>query len=156
MSVAEQAVVRRLVDRVAVVTGGASGIGLATARRFAAEQQNIASMEGVVEIGRAGLRGQQDQPRMLLPPPALERVEARVTHERDLIEIIHPRASEVPVRDRKAGRLDDVRLDVQAGAQAKNRASVLGDVGLEKRDTHSESAGHCERGVDRNVMDRPA
>ena len=37
----EQPVVRRLVDRVAVVTGGASGIGLASARRMSAEGAHV-------------------------------------------------------------------------------------------------------------------
>ncbi len=49
----EQAVVRRLVDRVAVVTGGASGIGLATARRFASEGANVVIGDVSPDSGKA-------------------------------------------------------------------------------------------------------
>ena len=49
----EQAVVRRLADRVAVVTGGASGIGLATARRFAAEGAHVVVGDVDPESGTA-------------------------------------------------------------------------------------------------------
>jgi NAD(P)-dependent dehydrogenase (short-subunit alcohol dehydrogenase family) len=48
-----EAVVRRLVDRVAVVTGGASGIGLATARRFAAEGAHVVVGDVDPESGAA-------------------------------------------------------------------------------------------------------
>jgi NAD(P)-dependent dehydrogenase (short-subunit alcohol dehydrogenase family) len=51
--VSEQAVVRRLVDRVAVVTGGASGIGLATARRFAAEGAHVVVGDVDPDSGKA-------------------------------------------------------------------------------------------------------
>ena len=49
----EQAVVRRLVDRVAVVTGGASGIGLATARRFASEGAHVVIGDVSPDSGKA-------------------------------------------------------------------------------------------------------
>ena len=54
----------------------------------------------------------------------------------DLIEVIHSGPSEVPVGDRKARRLDDMRLDIQARAQAENRSGVLWNVRLEKSYAH--------------------
>ena len=51
---------QRLKDRVAVITGGASGIGLATARRFAAEGATvvIADLDPTTRGGR-GIRGRR-------------------------------------------------------------------------------------------------
>jgi hypothetical protein len=42
----------------------------------------------------------------------------------------------MPVRDRKAGRLDNVGGRAQARAEAQNRPGVLGDIRLEKRNLH--------------------
>ena len=67
-----------------------------------------------------------------------------MAHEANLIEIVHPGAAERAVGDGKTGRLDDVRLQAEAGAQAQNRPGVLGDVGLEQRDPHGPSCGEFE------------
>jgi len=45
--------IQRLLDRVAVVTGGGSGIGLATARRLAAEGAKVAIADLDAETGKA-------------------------------------------------------------------------------------------------------
>ncbi|MFJ2634606.1 3-oxoacyl-ACP reductase [Streptomyces sp. NPDC087422] len=49
----EQPVCRRLVGRTAVITGGGSGIGLATARRFAAEGARVVVADIDQDSGRA-------------------------------------------------------------------------------------------------------
>ena len=43
----------------------------------------------------------------------------------------------------KARGLDDVRLEAEAGGEAKNRPGVLGDIGLEKRDAHRHDRRHA-------------
>jgi hypothetical protein len=59
-----------------------------------------------------------------------------MTGERNLVEVVHPRAAERTIGDRETGRLDDMRLDPQAGAKAENRAGILWDVRLVKGDPH--------------------
>ena len=69
-----------------------------------------------------------------------------MAHDFHLIEVVHSGAAEVPVGDRKTGRLDDVRLDIQAGAEAENRSGVLRNVRLEKSYAHGV-CGHSFRAV---------
>jgi hypothetical protein len=53
----------------------------------------------------------------------------------------------MPIRDRKAGRLDDMGGRAQARAQAQNRSRVLGDVGLEEGDLHGVEASEARVNV---------
>jgi hypothetical protein len=59
-----------------------------------------------------------------------------VAYQPDLVEIIHSGAAERAVTGGKSGRLDDVSLDAETGAQAQNRSGVGGDVGLIERNAH--------------------
>ena len=79
---------------------------------------------------RGGHEGrEQDRPETLLVPPLFEFRPGVMTLDGHLIEIIHAGAAEVQVRHRKAGRLDNMGLDIQAGAEPQNRPRVLRDVG---------------------------
>src|SRR5262245_45087632 len=103
---------------------------------FTPEHEHVAGRVGMLEIRALGLRGEQDQPRAGLAPPALEGRPRGVPHERDAVEVIHAGAAKGAIGRGKAGRLDDVRLHAQAGTQAQNRPGVLGDVGLVQSDPH--------------------
>jgi len=59
-----------------------------------------------------------------------------VPHERDLIEIVHAGAAKRAVGGWEAGGLDEMRLDAEAGGEAKNSPGVLRDVGLVEGDPH--------------------
>jgi hypothetical protein len=49
----------------------------------------------------------------------------------------------MPVRDRKAGRLDDMGGRAHARTQAQNRSRVLGDIRLEEGDVHGVEASEA-------------
>ena len=59
--------------------------------------------------------------------------QARMTQDVHLIEIVHAGPPKGAVGGRKAGRLDDVRLDAEAGGETENGPRVLGNIGLEQR-----------------------
>src|SRR5215470_9573712 len=65
--------------------------------------------------------------------------------QRNLVEVVHSGTPEGTVADRKPGRLDEVGFDSQAGGEAQHRAGVLGDIGLEQRDSHDSKPAHCRR-----------
>src|SRR5208282_3353940 len=64
-----------------------------------------------------------------------------VPRNRDGVEVVHPGAAEGAVGDGETGRLDDIGLDAEAGAEAQNRSGVLRNVGLIEGDTHAEHSG---------------
>ncbi len=106
---------------------------VAHARRFAAEQQDIAAPKRVVEIRRPGARGEKDQTRAGPTAPSLECLPGWMTQDIHLIEIVHAGPPKGAVGGREARRLDDVRLDAEAGSETENGPRVLGNIGLEQR-----------------------
>ena len=63
-----------------------------------------------------------------------------MTHDGDLVEVVHSRAAEMPVGNGKPGRFDNVCLDAETGAEPQNRPGVLRDIRLKKDDTHRKAA----------------
>ena len=83
---------------------------------FAAEQQDVAVREPVIEIGDRRLGREHHQPQPFLSTPLLKIVPAFVPDDADLVEIVHSGAAEGAVGDRKARRFHDMRLQAEAGA----------------------------------------
>jgi hypothetical protein len=58
-----------------------------------------------------------------------------VTHEFDLVEIVHPGPAKIGVAQHKPSGFDDVDRNSQTCGEAENRPGILGYVGLIQRDT---------------------
>src|SRR5262249_30386001 len=99
--------------------------------------------ERLREIRAARVRGKENEPRAGAGAPSLKRLPVDVTDDLDLTEVIHAGAAERTVAGRKARWLDDVRLEAEAGGETKNRARVLGNVGLKQRNAHGPSFRAC-------------
>ena len=95
--------------------------GLRHTGGFAADEQDIALPVGQTRIGHGALGGQHDEPAPRAgvrgaAPPRLESGEGGMAGDGEIIEIVHPGATEVPVAHRKPCGLDDRRVDAEAGA----------------------------------------
>src|ERR1700719_3639435 len=61
--------------------------------------------------------------------------------QRNLVQVVHAGAPEGAVAYRKSCRFDKMGLKTQAGGKPEHRAGVLGDIGLEQRDSHRACHG---------------
>ena len=113
------------------------------ARRFTAEEQDVAILEGEFRVGQGGAGREQDKPAVLAAPPLLEAVEINVAGKGRHFEIVHAGAPEIAVGEIESGRLDDVDRDAEAGGHAQDRAGVAGDVGLVQRDAKAAGQIHA-------------
>ena len=116
-----------------------------TPGRLAPDHEHVPFLEreGAI-VGLARGRQQDEPPRARdrfrrRGAPRLETRIGRVSHQRDGIEVVHSGATEMPVRGRKAGRLDQVGPDAEAGTGAQHGPGVLGNVGLVERQTQPVS-----------------
>src|SRR6185503_14216193 len=113
-------------------SGGGMYLGR-DAGAFAAKEQRVLGCEGEAVIGHIALRRQQDEAAL---GNRAERLPRAVPCELDLIQIIHAGALQMAVVPDEAERLDEIGGDPQAGAEAQNRAGVLRNIGLIKREPH--------------------
>ena len=86
------------------------------------------------------MRREQHEPRPRRAPPMLEGGPRIVARERHPVEVVHAGATERPVRGRKAGRLDDVRGQADAGREPENRSGIGGDIRLVQGDVQPGDA----------------
>jgi hypothetical protein len=127
---------QRRLDRDLQPRVGGAGDSFRHARTLAPEQQDVRRLIAKIKIGRGALGGEQQEAVSPFLAPLFEFRPGIVTHQGNLIEIIHPGPAEVAVGHRESRRLDDMGGHVQAGAEAQDRAGVLGNVGLKQRDLH--------------------
>jgi hypothetical protein len=104
------------------------------------------------KIGARRTRGEDKEPRRCADTPAFKGPPTSMTDDPDLIEVIHAGTAKRPVTGGKPGRFDDVRLDTEAGGETKNRARVLGNVGLIKRDAQGQDCGHATKVIVAKLM----
>ena len=117
--------IRRLVDRIR------------HAGRFAAEQQDVAVGEGKTGVGSRGFGGEQYQTARTRLAPILEGVPVDMPGQGSHFEVVHAGALECFVGERKAGRLDDIDAETEAGGEAQDCPGVAGDVRLVEGDAET-------------------
>lgn len=113
------------------------------AGRFATEQQDVAIGEIEFRVGQGGFGRKQHQPAAIAASPLLEAREVEVPGKLRHFEVIHAGAPEIAVGTVKAGRLDDVDAEAEAGRHAQDGAGIAGDVRLVERDADASGQFHA-------------